>query len=328
MKAREELNQSIRETMRSRAMLKLVREVYRLGDFGGAEADVDRVVLEIVVENAVCDRAMLLSVVPGGEAHRFRVLSTKGIPDPDSIGREITILRPLRYCYTTGDDKREGQTAKLCNFIGLPYILWCHDPNGAVAILLGNHQESNASHPFDEADQELVETALSVYLDILHRKRENRRLERTFASLDQNDALIDVSQEANDSAPDIGGIQEGEIRQSMAEGGRLTGLFVVDRSAANGPDFVCYIRGSWSPGYRLLRTFRGRSARAYRDVSRLLHTARYEFDYSAPIVIYAAGAPELRRFPGVWPNDLSPYGERHVSQSIQPIYVNQEDDSR
>ena len=319
IKAREELSQAVRETMRSRVMLKLVREVYRLGDFGGAETDVEHVVLHLIMENAMCDRAMLLGVTPDPEGHRFRVLSALGCDPDKSVGFELTMRRPHRYCYTTGDSKREGQTADLCTLIGLPYILWSYDPGGGLAILLGNHRESNAHQPFDQADQELVETALSVYLDILHRKRENRRLENALATIAQDDDASEAGDQAGSTASDIGGIEQAEIQARMKEGGRLTGFLVVDRTSHDGPEFVAYIRGSWSPGYRLLRSFRGRSVRAFKDVSRLLHVARYTFKYLPPIVVYAAGAPELKRFPGIWPTDLSPLGNGGAAFRMQML---------
>ena len=319
LKAREEVARASRETMRARVMLKLVREVYRLGDFGGAEADIEHVVLDRIVENAMCDRAMLLKAAPHDDGYHFHVVCTMGLDGSAYRGREVVLRRPHRYCYTTGDHKREGQTNDLCAFIGLPFILWSFDPDGGAAILLGNQQESNARHPFDEADRELVETALSSYLDILYRKRENRRIERTLTALGHGETPPEAVERVAHGQSEIGGVQEAEIREKMAEGERLTGLLIVDRSAENGPEFVCYLRGSWSPGYRLLRTFRGRAVRIYKDVSRLIATARWDYKYAAPIVIYSAGAPELRRFPGIWPADLAPYGDAHSSDSQQRL---------
>ena len=310
---REELTAAIRETQRNRVMLKLVREVYRLGDFGGADANVEPVVLSVIIENAICDRAMLLAVTPDDNGHHFRVLCTLGGDEARHTGKEIVIKRPHRYCYTTGNERREGQVAQLCALVGLPYILWSYDPGGGFAILLGNHKESNASHPFNEKDQELVETALSVYLDILHRKRETRRLESGLMSAEREPQTAET--EHRQQVSEFGGIQQAEIQEQINKGERLTGFLVVDRTAGNGPVFVGYVRGSWSVGYRLLKTFRGRSVRAFRDVSRLLHIVKYDFRYSPPITIYAAGTPELRRFPGVWPTDIDPYGRRDPGES-------------
>ena len=304
VRAREEQSRAVGEARRARVLLKLVREVYRLGDFGGAEADPEQAVLGLIVENAMCDQAMLL-FGPHEAEGRFRVVCALGGEGARRIGAEIVLRRPPRFCFTTGEGRREGQAAEMCALIGVPYVLWSYDPGG-FAILLGNRQESNASKPFEATDRELVETALSVYLDIRHRKTEARRLERALAAVGQDVAEAPPEPDAA-VPPEDAGTEEAEIQAALRNGGRLTGFVVVDRTRGGGPEFVGYVRGSWTPGYRLLRTFRGRSDRTYKDLGRLIHLARFDFGYTPPIAVYAAGAPELRRFAGIWPADLAPY---------------------
>ena len=312
VRAREDQLKALRDSTQTRTMLKLVREVYRLGDFGGAEADVEQAVLGLIVENVMCDHAMFL-YGPSGVGGRFRVLCALGGHGRKRIGSEIMLERPPRFCFTVGEGRRDAQSAELCALIGTPYILWGHDPGGGFAMLLGNQQESNASRPFEATDRELIETALSVHLDIRHRKREARRIERALAAMGQ------VNEAEEDQAPtaeaEIAGIQETEIQVELRKGGRLTGFLIVDRTAGNVPEFVGYVRGSWVSGYRLLRTVRLHTAKTYKDVSRLIHLARFDFDYTPPIVVYAAGAPELRRFSGIWPDDLSLISEQQLAES-------------
>ena len=100
------------------------------------------------------------------------------------------------------------------------------------------------------------------------------------------------------------GLQEAEIRDGLANGGYLRGLFVVERPGAAGErsDYVVYIRPSWTRGYRILRTWRDRSDRVFRDFNRLLHTVR-GLGHNASVTVYKIGCPELARFRGVLARD-------------------------
>jgi hypothetical protein len=313
VRAQEEQGLAVREARRARMILKLVREVYRLGDFGGADVEVEHELLALVAENAVCDRAMFLRAFVSSDGHpRFQVLCALGGDGSRRVGVEVILPQPPRFCFTTSSKRGGPQTAEMRELIGAPHILWGFDPAGRSAILLGNLKENNASRPFEEADQELVDTALSVYLDVLHRKREARRLEQALAMVGQGKGEGARAEPGGSALAESVGIVEAEIQEELRKGGRLTGFLIVDRSAGNGSEFVGYARCSSSPHYRLLRTFRDRADRVYRDATRLIHLARYEFGYAQPITVYAAGAPELQRLAGVWPRDAT------LPQGAQP----------
>jgi hypothetical protein len=100
------------------------------------------------------------------------------------------------------------------------------------------------------------------------------------------------------------GLQETEVREGLREGGKILGLFVVERPASEGepPEFVAYIRPSWTRGYRILRTWRDRDDRAFRDFDRMLPLLR-ALGHDGPVTVYKAGCPELARFRGVLARD-------------------------
>jgi hypothetical protein len=100
-----------------------------------------------------------------------------------------------------------------------------------------------------------------------------------------------------------GGFQEGDIVAGLANGGRILGIFVVERSLPGGPGYIVYLRSSWRRGFHGLRTYRHRSDRIYRDLDRLVRLIRDEFGYRGPITLFVAGAPELRRFRALLPDD-------------------------
>lgn len=96
--------------------------------------------------------------------------------------------------------------------------------------------------------------------------------------------------------PPTVGITEREIRERVAGGERLRGVFVVSSSSDLGAQHWAYVLTDRSPGYRLLRTHKERSDRAYRDLRRLLLLLREDFGYTECVPVYLAGDPELARF--------------------------------
>ena len=99
------------------------------------------------------------------------------------------------------------------------------------------------------------------------------------------------------------GLEEQDIHSGLGEGGRILGVLVVEHSARRGPKYVAYIRTSWKRGFHVLRTYRRRSDRVYRDLDRLVRLIRGEFKYYGPITLHVEDAPELRRFRAFLPRD-------------------------
>jgi hypothetical protein len=81
-------------------------------------------------------------------------------------------------------------------------------------------------------------------------------------------------------------------------------LFVVERpaSADEPAEFVVYIRPSWKRGYRILRTWRDKGDRAFRDFDRMLPILR-DLGHDGPVTVYKAGSTELARFRSVLVRD-------------------------
>jgi hypothetical protein len=92
------------------------------------------------------------------------------------------------------------------------------------------------------------------------------------------------------------GLREGDIQARLREGGRIQGIFVIERSAPDGAKYVAYLRTTWKRGFHALQTYRGKSDRIYRDLDRLLRLVRDEFRYTGSIALFVAGDPDLQRF--------------------------------
>ncbi len=94
------------------------------------------------------------------------------------------------------------------------------------------------------------------------------------------------------------GLVEGEIKQGLAEGGRLRNVLVVCSADANAEtrEHLAYIRPSWRREFLPLRTWGDKSDRTYKDVDRLLTLLRDEFGYKGVIPFYWADDPDLPKY--------------------------------
>lgn len=164
----EEQSQAFREARRSRTVAKLIREAYRLIDHSTSPEALGGPMLAILLDNTMCDRAALLREDKPGSGH-FTVTHALGLGG--ELPAPVSLPATPGFFFTTSRSRIEPPAYELTAILRLPYILWAYDPTSGLALILGNQSESNVSRPFEEADQEIVEGALSVYIDILLRKR-------------------------------------------------------------------------------------------------------------------------------------------------------------
>ncbi len=174
LRLQEEQSQAFREARRSRTVVKLLREAYRLGDLAVTTQDVGGPMLELLVDNTLCDRAILLREEPIGGG-TFLVAQAIGLADT-ALNAPLAINAPPAFLYTTGQGSLDPCARDVIAAIGVPFVLWAYDRGSGHALVIGNRSESNVSRPFEPGDQELIEAALSVYLDVLYRKHAEAQL--------------------------------------------------------------------------------------------------------------------------------------------------------
>jgi signal transduction histidine kinase len=142
--------------------------------------------LEMIVENALCDGAALLHedrARPG----LFRVTHAIG-GGADAVTGAVQIPSPPEFFFTTARTLIEPPAYELTSILRLPYVLWAYDRSTGHALILGNRSESNVSRPFEPGDQELIEGALSVYIDVLLRKQAEADLRTAKAAAERGSA--------------------------------------------------------------------------------------------------------------------------------------------
>jgi signal transduction histidine kinase len=179
LRLQEEQSQSFREARRSRTVAKLIREAYRLVGSDIADDAIGEPMLEIIVSNAMCDRAAFLQETDPGSGG-FTILCNVGC-EKDLAPSHISIIPTPGFFFTTARSNLEAPAFVLTDILRLPYILWSFDRGTGYALIIGNHSESNVSRPFEPGDQEFVEGALHVYLDVLMRKSAETKLRQAKA---------------------------------------------------------------------------------------------------------------------------------------------------
>ena len=88
LRSQEEQSQAFREARRSRTVAKLIREAYRLADGGSAPDDLGKPMLDVIVDNAMCDAAAFLREEGRGTG-RFTVTHAIGVRAVPRIIDEI-----------------------------------------------------------------------------------------------------------------------------------------------------------------------------------------------------------------------------------------------
>jgi len=169
LRLQEEQSLAFREARRSRTTAKLVREAYRLADGVTTAEAIGGSLLEVIVANAMCDRAALLAESSPGSG-RFDVTHLVGMTGEADM-TSLPIPNAPAFFFTTSQTRIEPPAYELMGILQLPYILWAYDRFSGKALIVGNRSESNISRAFEPGDQELIEGALSVYLDVLTRKQ-------------------------------------------------------------------------------------------------------------------------------------------------------------
>lgn len=194
LRLQEEQSQAFREARRSRTVVKLLREAYRLGDMVAVAADVGGPMLETIVDTALCDRAAFLREEPIGSG-RFLIAHTIGLTEA-AFDEVVTLSAPPEFACTSAESNDDPVATGLTHILQLPYILWAYDRSSGHALVLGNRSETNVKRPFEPGDQEFIEAALSVYLDVLYRKQAEAQLRQAKqaaeAASSSRSALLDT----------------------------------------------------------------------------------------------------------------------------------------
>lgn len=185
LRLQEEQSRAHRESRRSRTTAKMVREAYGLVDINATTEVVGKRILDIVIENALCDRSAILKF--DAEHQIFTVQYMLGSSDRRKP-RPMPLVNPPSFYFTTSKTDDVSPATELRAMLGVPYILWAFDPASGYALILGNQSEANVARPFEPDDRQLVEGALNVFTDIVQRARTEADLRKARIAVEEASA--------------------------------------------------------------------------------------------------------------------------------------------
>jgi len=173
LRMQEDQSRAHREARRSRTAARLLRSAFGLVNVDATDEAIGSRMLEIVLDNVVCDRGAILR----RDASRgtFAIVNALGFGRPRPV-KDIPLAEPPEFFFTSSRETGDGVAAVLTAALGLPYLVWTYDPASGLALLLGNRMEANVSRPFGSDDREIVEAALGVFADIMQRRRVEEEL--------------------------------------------------------------------------------------------------------------------------------------------------------
>ena len=169
LRLQEEQARSRWEAKRSRTIAALIREVYHRAGAGVSLDDTGQQFLYVILETLNVDRAALLNYLPGQES--FVTQHSLGFSKAELPN--FTPSVPLKTFHFANSRSAAGPDVDCLRQVAAgPYLLWAFDPQWGLALLVSNSTEDQHLHrPFEEGDREIIEGALSVYIEISQRKR-------------------------------------------------------------------------------------------------------------------------------------------------------------
>ncbi len=165
-----------REANRSRTTARLVKDIYRLADTDISLLEIGQRFLQIILATMRVDRAMLLNHQP--EHNRFVTWTSLGFgqAEPDFTPPET----PAEFHFINSTSPAAPALDWLRQAAGGPYLLWAFNPTARLALLISNDTEDRHIYsPFEASDQEIVEGAISVLIDIIKRKQTEQALQQS-----------------------------------------------------------------------------------------------------------------------------------------------------
>ncbi len=161
--------QARQEARFSRTTARLIREVYRLADTAVSLPEMNRRFLQIIQDTLHVDRLALLKYQP--DSGSFVAEHTLGFSKSEPLSFSPPHL-PDDYYFVNSTSPAGPLGDCLRQAAGAPYLAWAFDAQAGLALLLGNVIEDQHLHPpFEIGHREILEGALTVFIDITARQR-------------------------------------------------------------------------------------------------------------------------------------------------------------
>ena len=219
LRLQEEENRARRAARRNRTAATLIREAYNIADLDVSMDEIGRKFIQIILNILSVDRAAVFEFSP--DKNCFIPRYYMGFSRTEKTNLDIPVQFP-EFCFANSRSPVGPVCEALCSAAGAPYLLWAFNPQAKLALLVANSTEDQHLHcPFEEADREIIEGALNVFIAIKERKQIEKALrasERKYRELVENANSIIMRMDTdgrvmffNEFAQDFFGYREKEI---------------------------------------------------------------------------------------------------------------------
>lgn len=210
----EDLSEVRHRARRCRTVASLIGKLYGALQPQITVDEIGPVFLRLLTETLHIERAVLL--VRLSEEHHFIAQHAAGF----SLGEKSLFLDAeyiKDFAFTNVRSTLDIFLAELEKFLGLPSVLWIYKKEENTALLLGNNFDDENAQPFESDDQEVIESILNVFIEIITRKRTEKALRlatEVFAGSVEGTIITDSEfrvLRVNRSFTRITGYQAGEV---------------------------------------------------------------------------------------------------------------------
>lgn len=173
LRLRDEQTSAMKEAMRSRAAVRLVRRLHELDNVELPLDELPAAFLEATLTTLPADQGVLFQY--DHAARCYHAISALGQPQGARLGP--LAIEPTAFCYANAETPDDELRRSISELLGTPYFVFVHDEPSGLALALGNLvQNRHVHHGFEEADREIGEAALDVYINLAKRKRAEAQL--------------------------------------------------------------------------------------------------------------------------------------------------------
>ena len=210
----KDLSEVRHKARRCRTVASLVGKLYGALQPQITVDEIGPLFLRLLTETLHIERAVLL--VRLSEEHHFVVQHAVGFSlSEESLFLDAEYIRD--FAFTNVRSSLDLFLAELGKFLGLPSVLWSYKKEENIALLLGNNFTDENAQPFEQDDQEVIESMLNVFIEIITRKRTEKALRlatEVFAGSVEGTIITDAEfrvLRVNRSFTRITGYQAGEV---------------------------------------------------------------------------------------------------------------------
>lgn len=174
LRLQQELTQVHNGSRRSHTTTSLILKTYELINHDVSIEDIGKRFLQVILSTMWADRAMILRY--DKEAGAFISQCSLGLVKDSESTLRLDRTVP-EFLFVNSKIESDSFSNSLCKAIGSKYILWVYNRYEGIALLIGNEIEDRIFRfPFEEKDRDVIESSLSVFIDIVRRKEAEKAL--------------------------------------------------------------------------------------------------------------------------------------------------------